>query len=230
MPNIVGIKFNDTSKTYYFAPQDIVFAVGEGAIVETARGLEYGKVAIANKEVADTEIVDELKPVIRKATDKDLAHYKENIAKKPETMKTVQEKIRKHNLAMKLTGCDYTFDNSKLIIYFTSETRVDFRDLVKDLAGIFHLRIELRQIGIRDECKMLGGFGPCGRPCCCSSYLDDFAKVSIKMAKTQGLSLNPAKISGLCGRLMCCLKYENQYYADATKLMPKLGSEIDTPD
>lgn len=230
MPEIVGIRFKDIGKIYYFAPNGIDFSVGDAAIVETIRGVEYGKVVLPVKHVADNEIVGQLKPVIRKATAEDHATHQANLAKRGDAMKTAQEKINKHRLNMKLVDMEYTFDNTKVIFYFTAEGRIDFRELVKDLAGVFRVRIELRQIGIRDECKLLGGLGPCGRPCCCNAHMGDFERVSIKMAKTQGLSLNPAKISGLCGRLMCCLKYENDHYAETTRFMPAVGSEVGTPD
>lgn len=230
MPKIVGVRFKDIGKIYYFSPNDIEFEVGDGVIVETVRGVEFGKVALAVREVDESALVSPLKPVIRKATDKDFETAQRNLDKKPDAMKVAKEKIEKHKLNMKLIDCEFTFDNTKVIFYFTSETRVDFRELVKDLASHFRIRIELRQVGIRDEAKLLGGLGPCGRACCCSSCLGDFARVSIKMAKTQGLSLNPGKISGLCGRLMCCLQYENEYYSETYKLMPKINSEIKTPD
>ena len=230
MPKIVGVRFKDIGKIYYFSPNNIEFEVGDGVIVETVRGVEFGKVALAVREIDESEIVSPLKSVIRKATEKDVDTAKRNIEKKPEAMKVAKEKIEKHKLNMKLIDCEFTFDNTKVIFYFTADTRVDFRELVKDLASHFRIRIELRQVGIRDEAKLLGGLGPCGRACCCSSCLGDFARVSIKMAKTQGLSLNPGKISGLCGRLMCCLQYENDYYSETYKLMPKINSEIKTPD
>lgn len=230
MPKIVGVRFKDIGKIYYFSPGDIEFDVGDGVIVETVRGVEFGKVVLAPREVDESEIVSPLKPVIRKATEKDLQTAEKNAARKDDAMKVAREKIARHKLKMKLIDCEFTFDGSKVIFYFTAETRVDFRELVKDLASYFRIRIELRQVGIRDEAKLLGGLGPCGRACCCSSCLGDFARVSIKMAKTQGLSLNPGKISGLCGRLMCCLQYENDYYSEVYKLMPRVHSEVSTPD
>ncbi len=230
MPTIVGIKFKTTGKVYYFDPLDIQFEVGEGAIVETARGVEYGTVSIANREMLDKHIVGTLKSVKSKATAADTEKHLKNLERKAEVMAKAREKIEARKLEMRLKDVDFTFDNSKIIFYFTAEGRVDFRELVKDLASLFHSRIELRQIGIRDETKMLGGLGSCGRACCCNAFLNDFERVSIKMAKTQGLSLNPAKISGLCGRLMCCLKYENDHYSETARLMPKQGSEITTPD
>ena len=198
--------------------------------METVRGVEYGTVAIASREMDESQLISPLKPVVRKATEKDVQTAQANVDKKADAIKVAKEKIEKHKLNMKLIDCEFTFDNSKVIFYFTSETRVDFRELVKDLASHFRIRIELRQVGIRDEAKLLGGLGPCGRACCCSSCQGDFARVSIKMAKTQGLSLNPGKISGLCGRLMCCLQYENEHYSETYKLMPKINSEIKTPD
>ena len=228
MSEIVGIKFKDTGKLYYFAPNGLTFTKGEGAIVETARGLEYGVVAIANKEIPDEQL-KELKPVLRKATAEDVKQHEENVNKRHASIRQAQDMANKRQLDMKFVDAEFTFDNSKVVFYFTSEHRIDFRDLVKEMASTFRMRIELRQIGIRDECKMKGGLGPCGRVCCCNDYMNDFERVSIKMAKHQGLSLNPTKISGLCGRLMCCLKFEDDYYADTLKFMPKLNSDIDTP-
>lgn len=228
MSEIVGIKFRNTGKTYYFAPNGEQFSVGDGAIVETSHGVEYGNVVLTNREVSDDSI-KELKPVLRKATEADEAHRKEQFAKRGNALKTAHELAKKRNLDMKFADVDFSFDDSKVVFYFTSEHRIDFRDLVKELAANFRMRIELRQIGIRDECKLKGGLGPCGRVCCCNDYMEDFERVSIKMAKHQGLSLNPTKISGLCGRLMCCLKFEDEYYADTLKFMPKPNSEIDTP-
>ena len=230
MPKIIGVRFRTVGKVYYFAPNDIVFDVGDGVIVETARGVEYGDVVIANREVDESEIVGTLKPVVRKANEKDKEKHLKNEKRKAECMEKARQKIEERKLEMKLKDVEFTFDGGKIIFYFASETRVDFRELVKDLAALFHARIELRQIGIRDETKMLGGLGPCGRACCCNQFLKDFERVSIKMAKTQGLSLNPTKISGLCGRLMCCLKYENNHYAETAKLMPMVGSDVMTPD
>ncbi len=230
MPKIVGVRFKNNGKIYYFSPNETEFEVGDGVIVETVRGVEYGTVAIASREMDESQLISPLKPVVRKATEKDVQTAQANVDKKADAIKVAKEKIEKHKLNMKLIDCEFTFDNSKVIFYFTSETRVDFRELVKDLASHFRIRIELRQVGIRDEAKLLGGLGPCGRACCCSSCQGDFARVSIKMAKTQGLSLNPGKISGLCGRLMCCLQYENEHYSETYKLMPKINSEIKTPD
>ena len=229
MSIIVGIKFKETGKLYYFAPNGLDFVEGEGVIVETARGVEYGTVVISNREVPDEDIKGELKPVVRKATEEDTQKHLANLAKRKDAIRTAQAMANKRKLDMKFVDAEFTFDNTKLLFYFTSETRIDFRDLVRELASEFHTRIELRQIGIRDECKMKGGLGPCGRVCCCNDYMNDFERVSIKMAKRQGLFLNPSKISGLCGRLMCCLKFEDDYYADTLKFMPKTGSEVDTP-
>lgn len=228
MAKIVGIKFKPVGKIYYFSPEGIDFKEGDGAIVETVRGLEYGKVAIAPVELSAKDIKEPLKPVIRKATEKDESQVLANLKKREGALKDAKLGIEKYKLNMKLVDCEYTFDNSKVIFYFTAEGRIDFRELVKDLASVFKIRIELRQIGIRDQAKSLGGISPCGRACCCSVHLPDFKHVSIKMAKTQGLSLNPAKISGLCGRLMCCLEYENNHYSETLKLMPKIGSEVTT--
>ena len=230
MAKIVGIRFKNTAKVYYFAPGKEKFKKGDGVIVETARGVEFGTVSIEVKDVDDSEIVQPLKPIIRKATQADLDRLKKNEEKAPEAVKVCNEKIAARGLEMKLINAEYTFDGSKIIFYFTAPGRIDFRDLVKDLASVFRIRIELRQIGIRDETRLLGGIAPCGRPCCCASCMSDFKKVSIKMAKTQGLSLNPSKISGLCGRLMCCLAYENDYYKDVYKKMPKIGSDVVSPD
>jgi len=230
MSTVIGIKFKKNGKCYYFAPKNIVFEAGEGAIVETTRGLEYGEVALANFEVDDSEIKGELKSVVRKATAKDVEQHNAIVAKRPKSIREAQELVNKRNLDMKIVDAEFAFDNSKAVFYFTSENRIDFRELVKDMASAFRTRIELRQIGIRDECKMKGGLGPCGLVCCCHSCLNDFERVSIKMAKHQGLSLNPTKISGLCGRLMCCLNYEDKYYVDTLKFMPKVNSEIDTPN
>lgn len=230
MAIIVGIKFKNTNKVYYFDPNNISFNEGDGVIVETARGLEYAYCAIANKEVDEKEIVQPLKPVVRKATNEDTKTLERNQHDKEHALKVIREKVVEMNINMKLVDAEYTFDRSKLIFYFTADGRVDFRELVKVLASIFKIRIELRQIYERDDTKMRGALAPCGRPCCCTTHLPDFEKVSIKMAKVQGLSLNPQKISGVCGRLMCCLKYENDYYTEVFKLMPKVGSKVRTPD
>lgn len=230
MAIIVGIKFRNGNKVYYFDPQGIPFDEGDGAIVETARGQEFGTVSITNKEVDEKDIVSPLKPVIRKATPDDFKKVEKNLADKDHALKVIREKVAEMGIQMKLVDAEYTFDRSKLIFYFTAEGRVDFRELVKILASIFKVRIELRQIYERDDTKMRGALAACGRPCCCTTHLPDFEKVSIKMAKIQGLSLNPQKISGVCGRLMCCLKYENAYYSEVFKEMPKVGSKVKTPD
>lgn len=230
MAIIVGIKFKGSNKVYYFDPKDIEFAEGDGVIVETARGQEYGTVALPNREVEEKEVVSPLKPVIRKATAEDERQLKKNLADREPALKTIREKAAQLGLGMKLVDAEYTFDRSKLIFYFTADSRVDFRELVRTLASIFKVRIELRQIYERDDAKMRGALAPCGRPCCCTTHLPDFEKVSIKMAKMQGLSLNPQKISGVCGRLLCCLKYENDYYSEVFKKMPKVGSKVHTAD
>ena len=230
MAIIVGIKFRNGNKVYYFDPQGIAFDEGDGAIVEPARGQEFGTVSITNKEVDEKDIVSPLKPVIRKATPDDFKKVEKNLADKDHALKVIREKVAEMGIQMKLVDAEYTFDRSKLIFYFTAEGRVDFRELVKILASIFKVRIELRQIYERDDTKMRGALAACGRPCCCTTHLPDFEKVSIKMAKIQGLSLNPQKISGVCGRLMCCLKYENAYYSEVFKEMPKVGSKVKTPD
>ncbi len=231
MINVVGIKFKTGGKLYYFSPKSgDKYERNMPVIVETARGLEYAWVAYPEKLVPDDEVVQPLKPVVRIATEKDKEFYAACEAKRPQAMQLCKEKIAARALDMKLVDCEYAFDGSKIVFYFTSANRVDFRELVKDLASAFHTRIELRQVGTRDEAKYLGGIAPCGRVCCCAGNMPEFKKVSVKMAKTQGLSLNPGKISGLCGRLMCCLSYENDYYAEASLQMPKVGSEVGTPD
>lgn len=230
MAKIVGIKFKRTAKVYYFDPIGLKPKKGDTMIVETARGVEYGAVVLEVKDVPDKEVIQPLKPVIRIATEADLNKIRKDEQRAKDCIKVAAEKVAARNLKMKIIDAEYTFDNGKLVFYFTAASRVDFRDLVKDLASAFHSRIELRQVGIRDETRLLGGIAPCGRVVCCASCLPDFRKVTIKMAKTQGLSLNPAKISGLCGRLMCCLEYENDHYSETYKLMPKIGSEVDTPD
>lgn len=230
MVEIIGVRFKEGGKTYYFAPNNITAKKGDYVIVDTARGLEFGKVAVANSMVSESEFVPPLRPVIRIATAEDIKHHDENIVKQNEAEKICSEKILAHNLDMKLIDVQYTFDNSKLLFYFTSSGRVDFRELVKDLASVFKTRIELRQIGIRDEAKLIGGLGICGRPLCCSVFLSDFGQVSIKMAKEQNLSLNSSKISGACGRLMCCLRYEYDTYVQETKNMPPIDSHVKTPD
>ena len=226
MVNIVGIRFKPAGKIYYFDPVGIELKLGQDVIVETARGLEYGMIVIEPKSVPKEELVSELKPIIRIANGKDKQQYNENKEKIKEAFAICEEKILKHELDMYLIDCEYTFDRNKLIFYFTAEGRIDFRELVKDLAAIFKTRIELRQIGVRDEAKILNSIGPCGRPLCCSTWIGEFMPVSIKMAKEQGLSLNPAKISGVCGRLFCCLKYEAQGYSDAIKRVPSPGSIV----
>ncbi|MFT8315200.1 MAG: stage 0 sporulation family protein [Clostridium sp.] len=228
MVNVVGVRFKKAGKIYYFSPEDKVIASGDNVIVETARGIEFGNCVIGPKEVSEDKIVLPLKNVIRKANKEDEKKYLENKSKEKDAFNICSEKIQKHNLIMKLIDVEYTFDNNKIIFYFTAEGRVDFRELVKDLASVFRTRIELRQIGVRDEAKMIGGLGPCGRPMCCSVHLGDFAPVSIKMAKEQNLSLNPTKISGICGRLMCCLNYEQNTYEDIRKRLPKVASIVQT--
>ena len=232
MAKIIGVKFKNTAKTYYFAPENdqTDYEERSGVIVETAKGLEYATVVFGVREVEEKDIVHPLKAVVRKATEKDEKIMSENQKKIPEAMEFASQKIAEMELPMKLIGCEFAFDGKKVVFYFTADNRVDFRELVKVLAAKFHLRIELRQVGIRDETKILGGIAPCGRECCCSSCMPDFGKVTIKMAKNQGLHLNPGKISGLCGRLMCCLEYENDYYAGVFKKMPKLGGTVGTPE
>ena len=232
MAKVIGVKFKNTAKVYYFAPanETEVYEEKTGVVVETAKGLEYGMVVFGAKEVDDSEIVHPLKPIVRKATEKDEKTVRDNEKKIPEAMEFAEEKIKELGLVMKLIGCEYAFDGKKIVFFFTADGRVDFRELVKVLASRFHLRIELRQVGIRDETKILGGIAPCGRTCCCASCMSEFGKVSIKMAKNQGLHLNPSKISGLCGRLMCCLEYENDYYAEACKKVPKVGGTVGTPE
>lgn len=227
---VVGVKFKENGKLYYFDPQNFDLKVGDGAIVETARGEEYAIVSSKIKKVDESSIVMPLKKVVRKATEKDKKKYEQNLEKAKNALKITQEFVDKLKLDMQLVETEYIFDGSKVIISFTSDNRVDFRELVKELASKLKARIELRQIGIRDKSKTVGGIGICGRECCCNLYLDDFEKVSIKMAKIQNLSLNPTKISGLCGRLMCCLEYENPYYQEVTVKMPKLNSEVNTPE
>ena len=230
MVEVIGVAFKEGGKVCYFAPGKGDFKEGRGVIVETARGVEYATVVMPRTQIEESAIVSPLKPVVRAATEKDEEIHRKNIEKKEEAMNTVREKIEKHNLEMKLIDCEFTFDGAKAVFYYSAPQRVDFRELVKDLSSVFRMRIELRQVGIRDEIKLLGGLAPCGRECCCSSCMPELKKVSIKMAKNQGLSLNPGKISGLCGRLMCCLSYENDYYSDAFKRVPKLGSEVGTPE
>lgn len=230
MAKVAGIRFKEAGKIYYFDPGDLVLSAGDHVIVETARGVEFGIVAYGTKEVKDTDVVAPLKPVLRPASEADRLHHEENQRKRVEALSLCQDKVDKHGLEMKLVDVEYTFDNSKIIFYFTAEGRIDFRELVKDLAGVFRTRIELRQIGVRDETKMMGGIGSCGRALCCYSWLPDFEPVSIKMAKTQNLSLNPIKISGICGRLMCCLQFENAVYTELRKGMPEPGDRVRTRD
>ena len=230
MKTIVGVKFKKPGKMYYFDPQKLKLEPGTKVIVETALGDEYGEVVVANKEVKEENISNPLKKVIRIANDKDTKSYEEYKKKEPEALKRCQEKIEKHELDMKLVDAEYKFDGSKLIFYFTADGRIDFRELVKDLAAIFKTRIELRQIGVRDEIKRMGGIGACGRQLCCCSFLGNFETVSIKMAKEQNISLNPSKISGCCGRLMCCLKYEQCVYEEKLKKLPKIGAIVKTDE
>ena len=226
---VIGVSFRSATKTYYFDPGELTVTPRDFVIVETARGMEYAKVVFGNREIKTSQIVSPLKKVIRIATEQDAKHNEENRVAEDRARKIGEEKIAKHKLEMKLVDVEYTFDNQKLLFYFTAENRVDFRELVKDLASVFRTRIELRQIGIRDEAKMMGGLGVCGRPFCCSSFLPDFVQVSIKMAKEQNFSLNSTKISGSCGRLMCCLRYEHEAYEEALKTTPPVGSTVETP-
>ena len=230
MREIVGVKFKKLGKIYFFDPNGFELAKGQGVIVETARGLEFGEIAINNGKVKEERIVAPLKNVVRIATEEDKRIFEENDRKAKEAYKVCEEKIAKHKLNMKLIDVEYTFDNTKLIFYFTADGRIDFRELVKELAAIYKTRIELRQIGVRDEVKMLGGYGMCGRELCCCNHLTDLNPVSIKMAKEQGLSLNPTKISGVCGRLMCCLKHEHEVYEEKISRLPNVGSLVKTPD
>lgn len=232
MAEVIGVKFKNTAKIYYFSPLAGVKDYPEktGVVVETSKGLEYGTIVFGVKTVDDKTLTRPLKPIVRLATKEDEARVKANAEKIPEAMEKTRQKIAELSLKMKLIGAEYSFDGKKLSIFFSADERVDFRELVKQLAGIFKIRIELRQVGIRDETKLLGGIAPCGRTCCCAGAMSDFAKVSIKMAKNQGLHLNPSKISGLCGRLMCCLDYENDYYEKACKLVPKVGGTVKTPE
>ena len=228
MIEVIGVRFKKAGKIYYFGPNGIEIKKGQNVIVETARGIEFGECVIGIRKISEEDIVAPLKSVLRLATEEDINKHKENKAKETEAFEICLKKIEEHNLVMKLIDVEYTFDNNKVIFYFTAEGRVDFRELVKDLATIFKTRIELRQIGVRDEAKMIGGLGPCGRPLCCSTFLGDFASVSIKMAKEQSLSLNPTKISGICGRLMCCLNYEQSTYEEIRKELPRVGSVVET--
>ncbi|OIK16746.1 stage 0 sporulation protein [Bacillus sp. MUM 116] len=229
MYDVVGVRFKKAGKIYYFDPGELEVQKDDFVIVETVRGVEYGKAVIAKKTVEEHDVVLPLKKVVRTADQKDRMIVEENKQAAQEAYETCNEKVNEHQLDMKLVDVEYTFDRNKIIFYFTADGRVDFRELVKDLAAIFRTRIELRQIGVRDEAKMLGGIGPCGRMLCCSTFLGDFDPVSIKMAKDQNLSLNPTKISGLCGRLMCCLKYENDEYESAKEQLPDIGEMIVTP-
>lgn len=230
MIKVVGVRFKKAGKIYYFDPADMNIQKDTYVVVETARGIEFGECVIGIKEINENDIFAPLKSVLRIATEEDIDRHFKNKDKEKDAFNICLKKIQEHGLTMKLIDVEYTFDNNKVIFYFTADGRVDFRELVKDLATIFKTRIELRQIGVRDEAKMLGGLGPCGRPMCCSSFLGDFASVSIKMAKEQNLSLNPTKISGICGRLMCCLNYEQSTYEDIRKRMPKVGSIVKTSE
>ena len=230
MVKVVGVRFRSAGKIYYFDPAECDMKVGTHVIVETARGVEYGTVMIAPREVADDKVVQPLKSVIRVATKEDEKQERRNKEKEKDAFKICLEKIAKHKLEMKLVEAEYTFDNNKLLFYFTADGRIDFRELVKDLASVFRTRIELRQIGVRDETKILGGIGICGRELCCKSYLSEFAPVSIKMTKEQNLSLNPTKISGVCGRLMCCLKHEEETYEELNRRLPNVGDHVTTDD
>ncbi len=223
MTRVIGVRFRTAGKIYFFSPGKYLIKKGDHVIVETARGVEYGTVVSEPKEIPDEEVVKPLKTVLRTSSTKDDEQEKENRKKEKEAFKVCLEKIKKHNLEMKLIDAEYTFDNNKILFYFTADGRIDFRELVKDLAAVFKTRIELRQIGVRDETKIIGGYGICGRPLCCHSYLADFVPVSIKMAKEQSLSLNPTKISGVCGRLMCCLKNEEDVYEELNRMMPGVG-------
>lgn len=230
MTEVIGVRFKNVGEVYYFDPKDQKLEQGEMVIVETARGLECGEVALTNREVPDEEIVQPFRALVRRANKDDLKKVEVNRQKEKDAFQVCVKKIAEHKLDMKLVDVEYSFDNTKIMFYFTAEGRVDFRDLVKDLASVFRTRIELRQIGVRDEAKMLGGIGICGRPFCCSSFLGGFQPVSIKMAKEQGLSLNPVKISGTCGRLMCCLKYEQEAYIDLIRRTPRINAVVNTPD
>lgn len=230
MVKIIGVRFNKSGKTYYFSPGDLELKKDDGVIVETARGVEYGIVVLGEREVPESDIVSPLKEVKRLATEKDINQVEGNRVKEKEAFDICSDCITKRSLKMKLINVEYTFDNNKILFYFTADGRVDFRELVKDLAGVFRTRIELRQVGVRDEAKIIGGIGICGRVLCCNSFLDEFRPVSIKMAKDQSLSLNPSKISGICGRLMCCLKYEHEAYEELIKATPGIGTLVETED
>ena len=230
MTKVIGVRFRTAGKIYYFSPGKFEIKQGDHVIVETARGIEYGKVVIGTRKVKDEEVVQPLKSVIRIATEQDHKTEEKNREKEKEAFQICLEKIRKHGLEMKLIDAEYTFDNNKVLFYFTADGRIDFRELVKDLAAVFRIRIELRQIGVRDETKIRGGIGICGRPLCCHTYLSEFAAVSIKMAKEQNLSLNPTKISGVCGRLMCCLTNEEETYEELNSQLPSVGDNVTTSD
>lgn len=230
MSLVVGVRFADAGKLYYFDPGPLDLAAGEHVLVETPRGLELGEVVLGPREVEDTSITSSLKRIAKRADDKDFRRLEQNVQREENAFQVCEEKIRRRGMPMKLIDVEYAFDGSKLIFYFAAEGRVDFRELVKDLASVFRTRIELRQIGVRDEAKKIGGLGPCGRPACCNAFLDDFVPVSIKMAKEQNLSLSPTKISGLCGRLMCCLHYEHEHYRDMHRKLPRIGATVQTPD
>lgn len=230
MSLIVGVRFKNNGKTYYFDPGTLSLQVGDSVIVETARGQEWGRVSIANTQVDDKEVSSPLKPVVRRATKEDDERAEENERLGKEAVKITAQKVEKHKLNMKLVDAEYAFDRSKVTIFFTADGRVDFRELVRDIAGALHTRIELRQIYERDDIRLRGSLGPCGMPCCCITYLNEYEKVTVKMAKNQNLSLNPTKVSGMCGKLMCCLRYENDYYAETCKLMPKVGARVKTAD
>ena len=230
MTKVVGVRFRQVGKIYFFAPGKYSVEVGQQVIVETARGVEYGSVVLGEREVEDSDVVQPLKAIIRIATLEDDEREAKNREKEKEAYKICLEKIKKHNLTMKLIKVEYTFDNNKVLFYFTADGRIDFRELVKDLASVFKTRIELRQIGVRDETKILGGIGSCGRPLCCATYMPEFVPVSIKMAKEQNLSLNPSKISGVCGRLMCCLKNEQETYEELNSHLPSVGDYVTTPE
>ena len=230
MSLIVGVRFKNNGKTYYFDPGTLSLQAGDSVIVETARGQEWGRVSIANTQVDDKEVSSPLKPVVRRATKEDDERAEENERLGKEAVKITAQKVEKHKLEMKLVDAEYAFDRSKVTIFFTADGRVDFRELVRDIAGALHTRIELRQIYERDDIRLRGSLGPCGMPCCCITYLNEYEKVTVKMAKNQNLSLNPTKVSGMCGKLMCCLRYENDYYAETCKLMPKVGARVKTAD
>ena len=230
MEKVIGVRFKPVGKIYYFSPVNLKIKKGDKVIVETSRGIEYGEVVLAPKEIDSSEVIKPLKDVIRLATEADTAHHEENKKKEKTAMEICRKKIKKHKLEMNLVDAEYTFDGNKVLFYFTAEGRIDFRELVKDLAVVFKTRIEMRQIGVRDESKLIGSVGVCGRNICCNQFLGDFVPVSIKMAKEQGLSLNPTKISGICGRLMCCLKYEQNVYDELLKVTPRVGAIVKTPD